>query len=299
MMFKNLSPSAIGISGHQSEIIEVALTYGFSGMDTDIVDMAAAARLKGMPYARRLLDSAKMRIGYFPFPFDWDTDDADFQANINKLAEYARVAAEIGCTRTTALIPPANDKRPYHEGFEFHRRRLSDIGAALAPYGVHLGVGFQSLESLRKDRAFQFIHDLDALSLLVNMVGSPSVGLLVDTWEIAATGGTADSIRKLPPAQLVAARVAEAPADVAAADLTDTSRLLPMDEKGRGQVAPMLAALQELGFNGPVTPKVSRSAFTSRKRDLVVKQAAEALDKAWRAANLPVEPRRFVASARD
>ena len=32
-MFKNLSPSALGISGHQSEIIELALTYGFAGMD--------------------------------------------------------------------------------------------------------------------------------------------------------------------------------------------------------------------------------------------------------------------------
>lgn len=299
MMFKNLCPSALGISGHQSEIIEVALTYGFSGIELDIVDLAAAARHKGMPYARRLLDSAKIRVGYFPFPFDWDTDDAEFQDNINKLAEYARVAAEIGCTRTTALLSPANDKRPYHEGFEFHRRRLSDIGAALAPYGVRLGVGFQSLESLRKDRAFQFIHDLDALSLLVNMVGSPSVGLLVDTWEIAATGGTADAVRKLPPAQLVAAKVAEVPADVPAAELTDNARLLPLDEKSKNQVVPMLAALQELGFNGPVTPKVSRSAFPSRKRDMIVKQTAEALERAWKAAALPVEPRRIVASARD
>jgi sugar phosphate isomerase/epimerase len=299
MMFKNLCPSALGISGHQSEVIELALTYGFSGIELNIVEFASSARLRGMPYARRLIDSSKLRIGYFPFPFDWDTDDAEFQQNINKLAEYAQVAAEIGCTRTVAVAPPSADSRPYHENFEFHRRRLSDIGAALAPSGVRLALGFKAAEYLRKDKAFQFIHDFDALTLLVNMVGSPSIGLLVDTWDIALAGGTADSLRKLPPAQLVAVQVAEVPVDVAPADLNETSRLLPGDEKGRSQVVGMLAALQELGYNGPVTAKPSRAVFTSRKRDLVVKQTAEALEKAWRAAGVPVEPRRITTTARE
>ena len=43
-MFKNLSPSALGISGHESEIIELALTYGFRGVDLDIADLEAAVQ---------------------------------------------------------------------------------------------------------------------------------------------------------------------------------------------------------------------------------------------------------------
>ena len=64
-MFKNLSPTALGVSGHQSEIIELALTYGFAGMDLDVADFATRAKLRGMPYARRLIDSANIRLGTF------------------------------------------------------------------------------------------------------------------------------------------------------------------------------------------------------------------------------------------
>ena len=67
-MFKNLNPLAIGVSGHQSEIIELALTYGFAGMDLNMAEFASRARLKGMPYAKRLIQSAKIRIGTFPLP---------------------------------------------------------------------------------------------------------------------------------------------------------------------------------------------------------------------------------------
>ncbi len=297
MMFKNLSPSALGVSGHQSEIIELALTYGFAGMDLNIVEHASAVRLRGAEYARRLIESAKIRIGFFPLPVELDADDAEFKAQREKLAEYAGLAAELGCPRTAAIIPSASDTRPYHEGFEVYRQRLADIGAALAPSGVRLGLGFQSSESLRKGRAFQFIHDLEALSLLVNMVASPSVGLLIDTWEVAAVGGTAETISKLPPAQIVAVQVADYPAQLP--EQGEPARLLPGDESGTGQTVPMLAALQSLGYNGPVTPKVSRSIFSTRKRDMVVKQAGDALDRVWRAAGLPVESRRQVPSGRE
>ena len=67
-MFKNLSPTGSGISGHQSEIIELALTYGFGGMDLNVVDFATRARLKGLEYALRLVVSAKIQLGTFASP---------------------------------------------------------------------------------------------------------------------------------------------------------------------------------------------------------------------------------------
>ena len=49
-------------------------------------------------------------------------------------------------------------------------------------------------------------------------------------------------------------------------------------------------------YDGPITPRPSRGIFQSRRRDLMVKQTGDALDKVWRAAGLPNE-RRFVPSA--
>ena len=297
-MFKNFSPSALGVSGHQSEIIELALTYGFAGIDLNMAEFATRVRLKGMPYARRLLDSAQLRVGTFPLPLEWDTDDESFQRELKKLPEYAECAAALDCTRCTALLAPAGNQRPYHENFEFHRHRFHDICAALKPAGIHLAVGFQAAEHLRRNQTFQFIHDLDALTLLLNMVAASNLGLLLDIWDIVACGGTLDTVRKLPPQQIVAVQVADMPAGVSIPDLDEKSRLLPGGESSRIDVTGLLTLLREIGYNGPVTVKPSRSVFPSRRRDLVVKQTAEALDKVWRAAGLPPTPRPVLA-ARD
>ena len=297
-MFKNLNPLAIGVSGHQSEIIELALTYGFAGMDLNIAEFASRARLKGMPYAKRLIESAKIRIGTFSLPLEWETDDEVFQKDLKKLPELADCAAELGCTRCTAMLAPAGDVRPYHENFEFHRRRFHDICAILKPAGIRLAVGFQAGESLRQNRAFQFIHDLDALSLLLNMVAEPNVGLLLDIWDVVACGGSIESVRKLPHEQIVAVQVADMPANVPLPELDEkTARLLPGGENGRIDVAGFLAVLREMGYDGPVTAKPSRNAFQSRRRDVVIKQTSEALDKILRPGGPAAVARPAVAVA--
>lgn len=287
-MFKNLNPTAIGVSGHQSEIIELALTYGFAGMDLNMPEFASRVKLKGMEYAKRLILSAKIRVGTFALPLDLDTDDAVFQKDLAKLAEFANCAKELGCTACTTMLAPAGDARPYHENFEFHRRRLHDIAGVLKPAGVRLAVGFQAAESLRQNRAFQFIHDLDATLLLVNMVAEPNVGLLLDIWDVVACGGAIDSVRKLQGEQIVAVQVADMPANVPLAEVDEkTGRLLPGGENGRINVADFLAILREKHYDGPVTVKASRNAFQSRRRDVVIKQASESLDRAIKPAPRP------------
>jgi sugar phosphate isomerase/epimerase len=281
-MFKNLNPWALGVSGHQSEIIELALTFGFAGMDLNIAEFATRVRLKGMPYAQRLIRSAKIRIGTFPLPVDWEADDETFGKDLKKLGEYAGYAAELGCTRATALLAPAGDVRPYHENFEFHRHRFHDICAALKPAGVRLAIGFQAAEYLRRNKTFQFIHDLDALTLLLNMVAAPNLGLLVDIWDIVACGGSAETVRKLPREQIVAVQVADMPAGVPLPELDEKSRLLPGGENGRIDVAGFLALLREAGYDGPVTVKPSRGIFQSRRRDVIIKQTGEALERVLR-----------------
>jgi sugar phosphate isomerase/epimerase len=290
-MFKNLNASALGVSGHQSEIIELALTYGFRAMDVNIVEIAGRAEAHGMPYARRLIDSAEIRIGTFGLPLDWDTDDEAFKPALEKLPEYARVAAELGCTRSVATIAPAGDKRPYHENFEFHRHRFTDVCKALEPSGVRLGVGFRGAEGLRKHQAFQFIHDLDALLLLVKMVGAPNIGVVLDTWDLHAGGGSLDDLRNLSAEQIVAVQLADVPPDgPPPAELTETSRMLPQPEGGLDLPA-YLAALAELGYDGPVTPKPSRRALRARRRDSIVQEVGEALGRIWKAAGLTADGR--------
>lgn len=294
-MFRNLSAAALGVSGHQSEIIELALTYGFQGLNIDLGEIVTRARLKGVDYAKRLIESARLLAGAFELALEIESEDATFAKRMQKLGENARIAAEVGCTRAVATILPTSDVRPYHANFEFHRQRLAEIGKVLEPSGVRLGLSFQGAASVRQGKLFEFIHDFDALALLVNMVGAPNVGLALDVWEVFVGGGTVDTIRKLSGGQIVAVYVANLPDGVAAADLDETSRLLPGAE-GAIDMPAVLSALAGIGYQGPVTPKPSRGIFHNLRRDVIVKEAGDSLMRVWKAAGLGAQGRTAAAA---
>lgn len=296
-MFKNLNPSALGVSGHQSEVIEIALTYGFRGIDLDIADFAARVRRRGLDYAARLIRSAKMlRLGNFTLPFDWEGDEDTFRAEMEKVPEYAQVGAAVECRRCVLPITPASDQLPYHENFEVHRRRVAEIAEAMAPAGIRVGLRFQAAPNLRKDRTFQFIHDLDATTLLISMSGAKNVGLVLDVWDWTVSGLPVEKVRSLSPEQIVAVQVADLPSNVPPAEASEEKRLLP-GEGGGIDIATFLRILAEIGYDGPVTPIPYRGLFGRTRRDTVARLAGEGLDKVWRAAGLPSDYRSSPAHA--
>lgn len=295
-MFKNLNPSALGVSGHQSEVIELALTYGFRGMDLNIVEFATRVKLRGMPYARRLIDSAKLRLGTFALPLELESDDETFKRDLEKLKLYAHMAGEVGCTRCVVTIAPTSEKLPYHENFEFHRRRLVEIGGLLASSGVRLGVGFRATNSSQNGQALQFIHDFEALSLLVKMVGASNVGILLSVWDLYVAGGSIESLRGLSAQQIVAVELANAPADRPLAGQGEESRVLPAPE-GAIDLVSVLTFLSEKGYKGPVTPMPNRKTLDTSRRDGAVRTAADGLNRLWKAAVLTSDERAVAAAA--
>ena len=284
-MFKNLNTSVLGVSGNQSEIIELALTHGFKAIDLDVVDFANRAKLHGVPYARRLLDSSKLAIASFDLPFGLESPDEVFQKDLQRLSGLASAAADLGCTRCLTTLAPAGETLPYHENFELHRARIGAIGKVLAPLGIRLGVGFRAASELRKGKAFQFVHEMDALGLLLGMAGVSNLGVVLDVWDLVVSGGSVESVRGMTADRIVAVHLADAPEDTPLAELTEKCRLLP-GATGRIDVPAFLIALGELGYRGPVTAKPHKSLFSGSRRDLIARKTAEALDGVWKAAGL-------------
>jgi sugar phosphate isomerase/epimerase len=287
-MFKNLNLNALGVSGRQSESIELALSNGFKGLDLNVVEFADQVRVHGLPHARRLLDSAKLKIGSFALPIEWQHDDEAFRRDLEKLPNLAALAAQLGCTRAVTFVEPATDERHYHQNFEFHQKRFTEIARTLQPAGVRLGVGFRGAGDLRQGKAFEFVHSLDALVLLLSMVSAPNIGVVLDLWDLVASGGTIESVGKLLAGKgdkLVAVQLADATAEAAAQNWPSAARLLP-GESGVIDATAALQALAELGYDGPVTPVPHPSHLAGQRRDAIVKRAGETLDKAWKAAGL-------------
>jgi sugar phosphate isomerase/epimerase len=284
-MFRNLNPAALSVSGRESEVIELCLSFGFKGLDLDLVAFQEDVKTKGLAHARRLLDSARLKFGSFRLPLVWDDDDATYKAGLQNTRELLSLARELGIKRATTSIAPANDLRPYHENFEFHRRRLAEVGDVLGQHGIKLGIEFRSDPKLREGRAFQFVHTLDAVLTLLGMIRNPNVGIVADLFEIHAAGGSFDDARKLGGDRIIAVVASDAPAGKAAAECTADDRLLP-GESGTIDLAAVLTALAELSYDGPLTPAASPAVLKGMKRDQIVRTAGERLQAAWTAGGL-------------
>lgn len=284
-MFKNLSPEALGLSGRQSETIEGALSFGFKGIDLHLSEFAATVSSHGVAHARRLTDSAKLKLGGFALPVDLQQDDSAFDADLAKLAGLARIAADAGCTRCLTTIEPACDERAYFQNFEFHRQRLGKVAQTLDTAGVRLGVGFVAGADAGQGREHEFVRTFDALWQLLGLVGAKNVGVWLDVWQLRAGGGSLESLARLSADKIVAVQLADAAEDSPVESWTQTGRKLP-GETGVIDSAAFLVWLAEKGYDGPVTPAPHPSRLAGMRRDAIVKLAGQQLDQVWKAAGL-------------
>jgi sugar phosphate isomerase/epimerase len=296
-MFRNLSTFGLPLSGRPSELIELALSFGFDGMDIDILDLEKQAQIYGVEHARRLMVSARLKSGCFQLPVRLDASEQEFEADLKELPERLALAAAAECSRAVATLAPASDEHSFKDFFELHRLRLHTIGDLLAAHDIRLGLTIRPQTEARAELANPFIHTFEGLLGLV-AVAHERVGAVVDAWALHVTSEPLDLVAQAPAGRLVEVRLSDAPADKAGAELMAIERLMP-GETGVIPLAPVLQAAQAAGFEGPVTPWADRSTLAGRGREKIVRLAGERMEQAWKDAGLEILPRWFAPVARD
>ena len=296
-MFRNLSTIGLPLSGRPSELIELALSFGFDSMDIDIVDFQQQAEVYGVEHARRLMVSARLKSGMFHLPLDLGADDESFDRDLAHLPKRLELAHATEALRAAATVAPASDEHSFKDFFELHRKRLDTVGDMLAKHGIMLGLAIQPEKEASEGKGGQFINTFEGLLGLV-AVSHPSIGAIVDTWALHVTGEGPDMVAKVPKGRIVEVRLSDAPRDVPGAELHANQRLLPGDA-GTINTAAVLVQARDAGFDGPVTPWADRSAVTGRGREKIVKLAGDRVDAVWREAGLPIVPRWFMPVAKE
>ncbi|MCO6455523.1 MAG: sugar phosphate isomerase/epimerase [Pirellulaceae bacterium] len=290
-MYKNLSPTALGVSGRQSELIELALTYGFRGVEIDMADFLRRARSSGADQAGRFLNSAKLKIGSFELPVNWQAEEAAYRKDLALLPQIVETVATLDAGRCYTTVLPGSDELPYHENFERARKRLAEIADILAAHQMRLGLGFLALSRYRKDHDYQFIHQAEALLTLLKTISAKNVGLALDTWNWRLGGGATDQLDELSGEQIVTVRLADGPPDVDWSEMTEKQRLLPGTGGlvDNGAIVRLLAAKQ---YEGPVTLAPHPSCLSGMTRDNIVQRASQILDELFAAAGVgrPAKP---------
>lgn len=295
-MLKNFSPKSLGINGRQSELIELALTYGFSAMDVDMYEMLRRSQRTSAEDAAKFLKAAMgegmgrlEQIGGFPLEVDMDADDETFTAQVGALHPLADLAADLGAQRAYAMLPASTDRLPYHEYFETQRGRLTQIAEVLSGKGIRLGVGFNAAKELRESKQFDFVRNVEGLIAMVKAVGNPNVGYVLSSWDWAIGDGGMDQISELAGSDIVAVRLGSVADDADPAKATRADCVLPILEGPLNHVN-LVKHLISTGFEGPISPAASPTRYKGQTRESTVKEAQEAIDAICTAAGVEVKP---------
>jgi sugar phosphate isomerase/epimerase len=288
-MLKNFSPQSLGINGRQSELIELALTYGFTSMDVDMQEMLRRAQRTSIQDAAKYLEAAKIAIGGFDLGIDLDADEETFNTALGVLHPLAELAKQLGAMRSYVRVPAATDRLPYHEYFEVQKTRIGEIAEVLAGKGIQLGVGFSAGKELGEGKEFPFVRNVEGFVALIKAASASNVGCLIDTWDWVVGDGAMDQLSELPAAEIVAVRLCSLSPDADPSVAKSTDRVLP-EKEGLLSHVKLVAHLASIGFAGPISPGASSHSYKGQTRESIVQRAQEAVDAISTEAGLTVAP---------
>jgi sugar phosphate isomerase/epimerase len=286
-MFKNLSPGALGIRNITLlQAIDLAQQTGFGGIDFDIREVAILAEKEGVGNVRRLFDQAGVRPGQWGLPVAWSGEEAQWRQNLADLPRLAAIGRELGCLRTATWVPPNSTERPFDENFEWHVQRFRPIAEALKQEGVRLGLEFIGPQTLRPPDKHPFIYDLPGMMALGEAIGTGNVGLLLDAWHLYTSGGSLDDLDKITAEDIVTVHVNDAPEGLTLETYIDQDRRLPL-ETGVIDLPGFMRKLQNLGYDGPVTPEPFSQRVNAIEDPLeATRLTASYMDELWQASGL-------------
>ncbi len=288
-MFMNLNAESLGISGRQSEIIELTLTHKFKSFDLNFADFAKRSAGDGKNYALACIESADLEIGSYHVSFDWEGAEGGYKTRFDQFRNDLSHLEGLKAPRCLAVVKPASDELAYNDNFDLHCERLGEIAELLGQIGVKLGVGFQASPALREGKKHEFITDFEGLLKLVDGIKSDNVGILLDAWDWHVGNGAMDQITPLSMDDIVCVRLADLSEDANLEKDGLSARLLP-HETGVVDSVSLVKHLAANDYDGPVTAYPHSSHFSGMARESIVARTADALNKVWIAAGLKEAP---------
>lgn len=298
-MFKNLNSDLLGISGRQSEIIELALTYGFRGIDIDMDDMVKRCQRTSFESASRFLSSSKLTVAGFDAPVDLDADDEAFTTCAAKLNGVAEIAGRAEATLTTLSIPAATDRLPYPEYFEVIRKRIDEVAAIFAKENVRVALALApEVAATNEEKQFKFIQDAEGFCALVRACTASNVGVAFDSWVWHISGGTMEMLESIGLERVFTVRLGDCKEGVEAAAATEDDCLLP-NSTGVINNVEVLQKLSSAGLDLPVAAR-GVPAEQGGTRDTLISKTQDSLDKTFEEAGLPSvtrKPETYVATS--
>lgn len=245
------------------EQVRLASDVGFAGIDTGIEAIAHLIDQRGLTGAREFFDACAVQPAVWGFNVDWRGSNDSYRESLDGLTRWAEVAREIGCPRCCTWLPPSVDDAAALRKLAVKRFRES--AEILAAQGCRLGLEWVGPKTSRQSGQ-EFIYRMDQLLEMIDEIGRPNVGLLVDSFHWFTAGHTVEELVRVPKERVVHVHINDAP-DRPRDEQIDMERLLPGE--GVIDLAGFLGALRQIGYEdymGVETFSAELKALTPSRR---------------------------------
>ena len=278
-MYKAFSSGLLGFPNRTlKEDIALAVKYGYEGINFDI--KRESASLSPGEF-RELLAGSRLKSGGFGLPVEFRKSREIYEADLENLPALCEFARKTGTTRCTTWLMPCSDTLDYKANFALHKERLTPLAKIFEDHGIRLGFEFVGPPSLRRGKAYEFIHDLNGLNELLNAIGTQNLGYLLDVFHWDLAGQVFDDFKKIPgPEWVVMAHINDAPQGRSAEEQIDQQRELP-GATGVLKIGGFFKGLQNLKYDGPVLIEPFNAPLKALPFEDAVKAAKAAMDKVW------------------
>lgn len=246
-MFTTLSAEDLALEVRFAETVVLARDAGFDAVDLPMDELVGWDASK----VSETLAVAGLRAGGWWLPFEWREDRETYDAGMEVTARAAALAHAVGARWCNTWVWPFSDELDYKANFALHVDRLAPVAELLGGHGLVLGIEFVAPRTMRDGHEHEFISTLAGTFELIDAIGEDNVGVLLDCWQWYASHGTEDDLAALEPGQVTYVHLNDAPEGREPDEQIDDQRMLP-GATGVIDVATFLAAVRELGFDGPV-----------------------------------------------
>lgn len=274
----DLNPGIIGVSAQQRPLLQLAIRHGFESITPFPQELAGLS--KGD--LDSFLDEKRkhgIAWGSTNLPVEFRQDEERFRNDLAQLPRLCSAMQRVGAQLMNTWIMPTHPSLHYGANMRQHAARLGDCARALADNGIKLGLEYVGPKTLMARDRFAFIRTMVELQDLLEAIGEPNVGYVLDSFHWHCAEDTVDQIRALSPESIVSVDLNDARADLSRDQQIDGTRELPL-ATGVIELKPFLQALVDIGYAGPIRAE----PFNQALNDLDDNAAVAATAKAMRAA---------------
>lgn len=273
-MLRGLTKAGLGSFADDKQFIELASEYSFQSVDLDAKNLIEVYGLIG---AKEILQVNNIQLGAIGLPVEWRSSHEEFSKDLVNLASAAKAAQELGCTRCCTYILPSTDLKSA-QFMSLAVKRLRICAEILGSYDVRLGLEYVGPHHLRNTWKNPFIWTQEETLRLIDAIGLPNVGLLLDSYHWYTTGLSSEDLANLNEQQIVHVHINDAE-NLPVEELKDNDR----HYTGEGVIdLPLfLKSIKKTGYSGPISQEVLTPSQPSESGEELIKRSKLGFDKVF------------------